>query len=359
MLYIPQYLSPDLTGSPFDDSPDAETRKASGGALPQGFYTTTAFPGYIKLGGAWRLLPDCRMDACVVLRDGEPVVTDPRDVRDGDDVVVGRSDDGTRGLYVRTGAFRFETADPDDSEAFRSGFYRETSQTRDYEQLYDVLRYDRDHGFILWAVGAACAFDYDARKAMANLIKAGYCDAFISGNALALYDLEAAMFNTCCGQDIYTKRYTKNGHYNQMDVLQRVRARGGVRELVRGDNLRDGIMAAVAREEIPFLLTGSTRDDGPLPDVVTDSVEAKRRLRAFAKQATTVVCLASQSLCAAVSRLTPTYQPAGGTLRPVFFFDVDISEYPISKLRDRGTGGFNGIVTNIQDCLVNLERNLI
>lgn len=359
MLSIPSYIEPDFQNEPFHSSFDAVTAMAQNGTLPDNFYTTTPFPSYIKVCGKWILLENSRMDGCIVIKDGVPTVVDPAEVVDGDMVVVGRSDDGENGLYVHSKAFRIENNSEDDNESFRRGFSRETSQTRDYDQLYDVLRYDRENGNIVWVLGSACAYDYDSRRAMANIIKAGYCDALISGNALALFDLEAARFNTCSGQDIYTKRLMKNGHYNQLDTINLVKNAGSIESFVNEENIRDGIMSAVIRDNIPYCLAGSTRDDGPLPNVITDSYESKKKMSEFLKNATTVVCLASQINTVSASRLTPTYKLVGSSVRPVYFFTVDISEFPINKVRDRGINGYNGIVTNIQDCLVNMERNLI
>lgn len=359
MLSLPGYIEPDFTKEPFASSPDAETRECAGGVLPDGFYSTTVFPEYIKCAGKWILLEDSRPDAAVVIENGVPVVKDMESVADGERVVVCRSDDGSAGAFVHSRAFRFETAEEDESVLFRSGSTRETSQTRDYDSLYETLKYDRDHGNIVWVLGSACAFDYDSRRAMANLIKAGYCDALITGNALALYDLEAAVFNTCCGQDIYTKRVTKNGNYNRLDIYNLVKKHGSVEDTVMNANIHDGIMSALVRYEIPFVLTGSPRDDCALPGVVSDMKEAQKKMREFTRNATTVVTLATQLNTVAVSRLTPSYKAENGTVRPVYFFTVDISEFMINKIRDRGINGSNGIVTNIQDCLVNLERNLI
>ncbi len=359
MLSLPSYIEPDFSKEPFISSPDVETAEATESGLPDNFYSTTVFPEYIKLNGEWILLKDSRMDAVVTVRDGVPRVLEQRKVKQGDKVVVCRCDDGTRGVYVQSKAFRYETVSEDESEMFRSGSTRETSQTRDYESLYEVLKYDRDHGFILWVLGAACAFDYDSRKAMSNLIKAGYCDALVSGNALASYDLEAAAFNTCCGQDIYTKRVMKNGRYNQLEVQNLVRKSGSVENYIMNNNVYDGIMSALVRYEIPYVLAGSLRDDGPIPGVVSDMNEAQDRIREFTTKATTVVTLATQSGTVAVSSLTPSYKSENGIIRPVYFFTVDISEFMMNKIRTRDINGANGIVTNIQDCLVNLERNLI
>ena len=359
MLTLPTYIDPDFTKEPFASSPDAIFVRTDGAALPDGFFATTVFPEYVRIGGSWVLLENSRPDAAIALKEGKPVCVDWCELSEGDLIAVGRTDDGSRGLYTQGRAFRREERGEDETALYRAGYSRETSQTKDYDSLYEVLKYDREHGFILWALGAACAFDYDARRAMANIIKAGYADAVVAGNALAVYDLEASVMGTCCGRDVYTKRMQKDGLYNCLDTVNNIRRTGSVADYVIKNNLRDGIMAAAVREEIPTLLAGSARDDGPIPDVVTDSALVKAQLREIASKATTVVTLASQVNTVALSHLTPTYKAENGTVRPVYFFTVDISEFTVNKARDRGADNYSGIVTNIQDCLVNLERNLI
>lgn len=359
MLTLPTYINPDFSKEPFVSSPDAVFVAADGGALPNDFFACTVFPEYVRIGGQWKLLKASRPDCVIALRDGDPVCIDISEVKDGDLIAVGRTDDGSRGLYTQGRAFRREGRGEDETALYRAGYSRETSQTKDYDSLYEALKYDRENGFILWALGAACAFDYDARRAMANIIKAGYAHAIVAGNALCVYDLEASVCGTSCGRDVYTKRMQKNGLYNSLDIVNSVRKTGSVADYVIGNNLRDGIIAAAVREEIPMLLTGSARDDGPIPDVVTDSAVARRTLTDFAAKATTVVTLASQVNTVALSHATPTYRVEGDTVRPVYFFMVDISEFTVNKARERGADNYSGIVTNIQDCLVNLERNLI
>ena len=107
--------------------------------------------------------------------------------------------------------------------AFRTGKSRETSYSRDYDELYEILRHDREHGTIVWVLGPAVAFDYDSRRAMSGLVMNGYVHAILAGNALATHDMEAGLFHTGLGQDIYTKELKYNGHYNHLETINRVR----------------------------------------------------------------------------------------------------------------------------------------
>lgn len=358
MLSIPSYIEPDFESEPFLSSPDASTGAVVSGKLPDDFYSTASFPTYVKLNGKWTFVKSSRPDAAIRIDSGDAEVVDFSDLKDGDKIVTGRLDKGVKGVYVHSNAFRIESSSEDEAELFRSGFSRETSQTRDYDELYDTLKYDRDEGNIIWALGTACAYDYDSRRAMSNIIKSGYCDALICGSAFATFDLEAAEFNTCQGQDIYTKKLTKNGRYNQLDILNSLNSAGSLENYIMAGNIRDGVMSSAIRENIPTLISGSARDN-KFPGAISDESELRKKMISVLSKATTVIVLASDSLTVTASDLTPTYILSDGIVRPVYFFTVDISEFTVNKVRSRGMHGYRGIVTNIQDCLVNLERNLI
>lgn len=362
MFKLPMYKKPDFGREPFISSPDAVTERAGNGFLPHEFYATTIFPEYFKIGGEWMLLEHSRMDCSVVIRDGKPRAVEMRNIREGDMVITGRTDDGSNGVYVQPDAFEYRVDDEDAEDgvfAFRLGKSRETSYSRDYDRLYEILRHDREKGRIVWVLGPACVFDYDSRCAMESLIGGGYCHALFAGNALASHDIEASLFNTGLGQDIYTKKHMKNGHYNHLHSINLVRESGSVKDFMAEYEVRDGVMCALVRNNIPFVLAGSIRDDGPLPDVIGNVYEAQDAMRALLKDATTVIALATQLHTIATGNMTPSYQVIGGEVRPVFFYVVDVSEFAVNKLQDRGSLSVSGIVANIQDFLVNLERNLI
>ena len=225
--------------------------------------------------------------------------------------------------------------------------------------MYEVLRHDRDHGRIVWVLGPACVFDHDSRRAMERLIGHGYCQALFAGNALATHDLEAALFNTGLGQDIYSKKQMKNGHYNHLHTINLLRKAGGAANFISERKIERGVMSALVRNGIPFVLAGSIRDDGPVPDVIGDAYRAQDAMRAHLRRATCVVALATQLHTIAAGNMTPSYQVVDGVVRPVYFYVVDVSEFAVNKLHDRGSLSATGIVANIQDFLVNVERNLI
>lgn len=360
MFQLPAYNAPDFDAKSFAAAPEVRTVPAPGdGILPEGFYATNIYPEYFKLGGAWKLIDAARMDCAVVVRDGRPIATEARRVKRGDGVVIGREEDLSNGVFTDTEAFQdVNGRGNSQSFAFRTGKSRETSYSRDYDELYEVLRHDREHGTVVWVLGPAVAFDFDSRKALSGLIQNGYVHAVLAGNALATHDLEAGKFHTGLGQDIYTKELQYNGHYNHLQVINEVRARGSIEQYIADHPAQDGIVAACIRAGVPMVLAGSIRDDGPLPGVIANVYEAQNAMREHTKKATTVIALATQLHTIATGNMCPSWQIRNGKLRPVYFYTVDISEFAVGKLRDRGSLSTISIVTNVQDFLINTARSL-
>ena len=361
MFQLPVYEAPDFSKEPFLSSPDVTVYPAGDGFVAEDFYATTIYPEYFKINGEWKIIKESRMDTCVVIRDGEPYSVELRNIKEGELVVCGRTDNGENGVYVHTNGFTDPdaVADENGTFAFRTGKSRETSASRDYDKLCELLRYEKEHGNILWVMGPACVFDYDSRNAMTALINNGYCDCLFAGNALATHDLEAAYFNTALGQDIYTKKNMYNGHYNHLHTINLVRKSGSIRNFVHDYNIQSGVMGALVKQEIPFVLAGSIRDDGPLPDVIHNVYDAQNAMRKHVRKATTVISLATQLHSIATGNMTPAYHvDKSSNVRPVYFYNVDVSEFAVNKLVDRGSLSVCGFVTNIQDFLVTVARNL-
>lgn len=194
---------------------------------------------------------------------------------------------------------------------------------------------------------------------MQGLIEHGYCDALLAGNALATHDLEAAWLGTGLGQDIYTQHLKPMGHYNHLDIINEVRKRGSIARAIAELKLSDGIIYACEKEKIPYTLAGSIRDDGPLPEVIADAYEAQTAMRQHARKATTVIALATQLHSIAFGNMVPSYRVMDdGTVRPVFFYIVDMTEFSADKLANRGSAQAVAILTNAQDFMTNLWNNL-
>lgn len=366
MFTLPAYHAPDFSREPLASAPDALLAAVEAdGVAPEGFHSTSMYPEYVRVDGRWLLARRSRMDASVVVaRDGagmpELRVVENRNLRRGDLVVLGRTEDGSEGVYVHPDGFEDPTdAAGADKFAFRQGRSRETAFASDYDRLYDLLRHERAYGRVVWVMGPAFAFDADARHAMQLLVENGYVDAVMAGNALATHDLEAATLHTALGQDIYTQRAQPLGHYNHLDVINRVRRSGSIEAFVREEGIEDGIVASCVRRGVPMVLAGSIRDDGPLPGVIGDAYEAQGAMRATLEGATTVICLATMLHTIATGNMTPSYAVTDdGRVRPVYFYAVDVSEFVVNKLRDRGSLSAVPIIANVQDFITIVARGL-
>jgi len=357
---LSEYNEPDFNRKPYTSYSTVKTKQViKKGIAPEGYHATSIFPEYIKIdNNRWELLPESRMDCTIVIDNKALEVKEARRLEVGDKVVIGRSEDGSEGIYVHSSCFQKREA-LEDKFAFRTRPTRETPFSVDYDGLYELLRYERENGNILWVLGPAVAFDFDARYSMTKLIEEGYVHALLAGNALATHDIEASLHKTGLGQDIYTKKHHHNGHYNHLDVLNRAREAGSIEELVNQGILKDGIIYSCIKRNIPFVLAGSIRDDGPLPEVIANVYEAQDMMRRYIREATTVIALATQLHSIATGNITPAYRIRNGKIRPVYFYIVDISEFAVDKLANRGSLEVKPIVTNVQDFLVTLRKAVV
>lgn len=361
MSVIPAYHPPDFSTPELSAAPVARTEPApSDGVAPDNFHATSNHPEYLHLGkGRWLLVTESRMDTVLVLHDDRVEAVEARRLKKGDPVVVGRTENGEDGIFIHPDGFASSRVETEEKFSFRSRGTRETPFSRSYDYLYRLLRHDRDNGYIVWVLGPAVVFDRDSRSAMQGLIETGYCHALLAGNALATHDLEAARFGTGLGQDIYTQALVPHGHYNHLEIINSVRRRGSIPRAIKDLKLKDGVIWACERKGVPYVLAGSIRDDGPLPGVITDVCAAQDAMRIHARQATTVISVATQLHAIAVGNMTPGYKALpDGTVRPVFFYVVDMTEFSADKLANRGSAQAEAILTNAQDFMVNLWNNL-
>lgn len=354
-----EYVAPDFSKEEFVNAPNATLVEApKDGVAPEKYHAMSIFPEYFKIDGEWILAEESRMDCVPVYKDGKMHVIEFRRLKKGDLVVVGRTEKCEEGIYVHANGFN-EAKEEGDTFAFRTGRSRETAFSKDYDELREILKYDKEHGKIVWVMGPAFAFDDDARAAFSALINHGYVDAVLAGNALATHDLEGAYLGTALGQDIYTTENYPNGHYNHLDLINRVRYHGSVKKFIEEENIDNGIIYSLEKNNIPYVLGGSIRDDGPLPPVYADVYEAQNVMRDQVREATTVICMATMLHTIAVGNMTPSFRVLkDGTVRQVNFYCVDIAEFVVNKLADRGSLSAHGIVTNVQDFIVNIAKSL-
>ena len=359
MFKLRPYIHPDFTQEFLLSAPDATfVPVEKDGVAPENFHAMSIYPEYVKVNGEWLLAEESRMDCVAVLDNGRIAIKEFRLLKKGELVLIGRTENGEEGIYLHANGFREEKAEKD-VFAFRGNRSRETAYSQDYNELYELLRHEREHGKIVWVMGPAFSFDYDARAAMSWLIENGYVHAILAGNALATHDLEGAYMGTALGQDIYTHISQPNGHYNHLETINRVRHHGSIANFIREENIDNGIIYSCEKCGVPYVLGGSIRDDGPLPPVYGDVYAAQDAMRNQLRSATTVICLATMLHTIATGNMTPSYRVmADGTVRQVYFYCVDVSEFAVNKLGDRGSLSARGIVTNVQDFVVLLQKHL-
>lgn len=342
------FSPPDLAAERFAAAPDARFVPApADGVLPDGFFSTTNLPTYVKVQGGWRIPRMPRMDAGLVLDpDGELWVREGRHLRAGDLVAVGHAEDGSEGIYVHSEAFLGE-ADAGEFKFMSSEVSRE--KPIDYGHMARVLLDEKERGgYTIWVTGPALVHSR-ARSDMVWFIENGFVAALLAGNAVAVHDIESSIFETTLGMTD-TGVASSGGHGLHMRAINKVRAAGSIAAAVEQGIVRDGIMHACVRHGVPFVLCGSIRDDGPLPDVVTDALEAQDAMRAHTARATMALFIATALHAIATGNMLPAFvTEADGTMRQLPTICVDSSEFVVSKLKDRGTHQAFGVVTNAQD----------
>ncbi len=362
MTFTPnKYIQPDFSQQKFIDSPNAKlVTSLCDKAAPENFHGTSIYPEYFKIGGEWIFAEESRMDCVPVIRNGKLKIVELRNILAGDQCIVGRTENAEEGIYVHSDCFEKEEADKDSAFSFRQSRSRETAFSYDYDQLCKLLQHEKENGgYVVWILGPACSFDGKAREGLSRIFENGYCNAVLAGNALATHDLEASLLGTALGQDIHTQRPHFNGHYNHLDTINKINTYGSIPKFIEGENINDGVMFTCVKNNIPFILNGSIRDDGPLPEVYEHTYIGQDAIRSHIKKATTVIGLATVLHTIAAGNMTPTYrQLEDGTIRPIFFYTVDTSEFAVNKLGDRGSLAAKGIVSNVQDFTFNLLRGL-
>jgi lysine-ketoglutarate reductase/saccharopine dehydrogenase-like protein (TIGR00300 family) len=340
------FLPPDFRHPRFAGLPDAKfTAAPADGVLPDGFFSTTNLPTFVHLKGEWRPPREPRMDSAIVLdANGELWVREGRRVKRGDLVATGEAEDGTEGIYVQSELV------PEEGHEFKF-MSSEVSREKpiDYAQMARLLIEDRElGGYPVWVTGPALVHSR-ARSDMSWFIANGFVGALLAGNAVAVHDIEASMYGTTLGMTS-TGEITQGGHGLHMRAINKVRGAGSIARAVEQGIITDGIMYSCVKHDIPFVLTGSIRDDGPLPGVITDMLQAQDAMRQHTMKATFAILIATALHAIATGNMLPAFiVQSNGKMRELPTICVDSSEFVVSKLKDRGTHQAFGVVTNAQD----------
>jgi lysine-ketoglutarate reductase/saccharopine dehydrogenase-like protein (TIGR00300 family) len=324
------------------DAGEATTEEApSDGVVPEDFYSTTNHATSVRSGGRWIPVERQRMDSVIVLRDGTAVCTKLRDVRTGDPVVV-----GMEGIRVEP--------PPKERDRAHFGFMsNDVSSERNLQLVVERVARDmaeaKAAGRRVVIVSGPVPVHTGGVDAFEALLAGGHVDALLAGNALAVHDIERAMYNTSLGIDAGTGEAVQDGHRNHMRAINAIRAAGSIARAVEQGVLTRGIMYRAVESGVPFVLAGSLRDDGPLPDVVTDMNEAQERYSEALRGAGVVLILSTMLHGIAVGNMIPS---------DVVTVCVDINPAVATKLADRGSSQALGVVTDVGHFLQLLARRL-
>ncbi|MEO7084743.1 MAG: hypothetical protein ABI442_05305 [Gemmatimonadaceae bacterium] len=342
------FLPPDFSVPALANAPDARFAAApADGVLPDGFFSTTNLPTFIRVKGIWVAPNEPRMDSGLVLDSNGVIWTrEGRRIKRGDLVALGENEDGSQGIYVQTRIVP-HVGDPDAFSFMSSEVSRE--KPIDYAQMARVLVEEKQRaGYPVWVIGPALVHSR-ARDDMSWFIANGFVGAVLAGNAVAVHDIEASIYGTTLGMT-RTGEIARGGHGLHMRAINQVRAAGSIANAVEQGLVKDGIMYSLVKNGVPFVLTGSIRDDGPLPDVITDAIVSQDAMRAHAKMATMAILVATALHSIATGNMLPMFiSLPDGRMRELPTICVDSSEFVVSKLKDRGTHQAFGVVTNAQD----------
>jgi lysine-ketoglutarate reductase/saccharopine dehydrogenase-like protein (TIGR00300 family) len=315
--------------------PDAATEPApADGVLPDQFYATTNFPTEVRVGSMWLPAALPEMDCAIVLEESGPRTVAPSDIRAGERVVVGH--EGVRVLMPqrarKKAVFEF-MASAVSSEKPREALLGEVAR-----ELLAVLA----GGKRVLLVGGPAIIHTGAGRYLAELVRDGYVNAIFAGNALAVHDMESQFFGTSLGVNLHDAFPAEEGHVHHLRTVNRIRAAGGIANAIESGLLTGGVMYEAYNKRIPVVLAGSIRDDGPIPDVITDVVECQRAMRRYVPEIgmALMVCTLLHSI--AVGNLLPA------TCKTI---SVDINPSSVTKLTDRGSHQTLGIVMDASSFL--------
>ncbi len=313
------------------------------GAFPEGFYSTTNHRTQVRLDGHWIDVADQEMDCGIVVdaKNAQARSVAMTDVKLGDPIVVSYA--GVRVIPEDRGADKhmFEFMGSSVSTEKPKGVaIREIAR--------ELLRCHASGGKTL-IVGGPAIVHTGSGEHMCELIRGGYIDRLFAGNALATHDIEQAMFGTSLGVRLDQGMSVEAGHEHHLRAINRIRRLGGIRKAVESGALTSGIMYECVKNGTEFLLAGSIRDDGPLPEVITDTLEAQRQMRAAIHDVTFCLMIATTLHSIAVGNLLPAW---------VHVVCVDINPSTVIKLSDRGSFQTVGLVTDVEPFLRALVQDV-
>ena len=296
--------------------------------VPDDFYSTTNYTTMVFHNNRWLEVKDQRMDALIVVNGNKAICKKLRDIKQGDMVVCGH--EGVKTLQ------NSKDVKKDDSFSFMGNC---VSSERRNDMITKSLAYDlffnnKKLTIVAGPVIVHTGGDYYLSK----LIKLGYIDSLLTGNAVAVHDIEKSLYGTSLGVCAESGNVTYNGYRNHMRAINQVMKYGSIKNTVESGVIQSGIMYECVKNNVPFALAGSLRDDGPLPDTITDMIKAQESYSKLLKKATIVLVLGTMLHGIASGNMLPARIP---------MICVDINAAVVTKLSDRGSSQATGIVTDV------------
>jgi len=299
--------------------------------LPDNFYSTTNNDTSIFHNNLWIQVENQMMDKCVVVKKNRAFCVPIRDVKKGDLIVV-----------HEIGVKVVPPQRPRDQANIFAFMGSSSSSERPTQHIAkkvaeDIVHAKKKGGKII-LVGGPAIVHTGAANSVAELIRGGYISGVLAGNALAVHDVEYAILGTSLGMYVHDATLAKRGYRNHMDAINAVFKAGSIPKMVQQKKLKSGIFYECVKNKVPFVLASSIRDDGPLPDVITDVAEAQREYKKILKDASIVIMISTMLHSIAAGNMLPSN---------VKVIVVDISQPTVTKLMDRGTWQALGIVSDV------------
>ena len=299
--------------------------------MPENFYSTTNNHTKVFHNKRWIQVDNMMMDKCIVVRSNKAQCVPVRDVKKGDKIIIG--EDGVKVTppeRPREGMNIFQF--------MGSGSSSERPTQHIARKVAEDIKNTKKKGGKIVLVGGPAIVHTGAADAVAKLIRLGYINAVLAGNALAVHDVEYATLGTSLGMKVKDGTLAIRGHRNHMQAINSVFKAGSLKKMVQQKKLNSGIMYESVRKKIPVVLAGSLRDDGPLPDVITDVAEAQKEYKKVLKDASMVIMVSTMLHSIATGNMLPA---------DVKVIVVDINQPTVTKLMDRGTWQALGIVSDV------------
>jgi lysine-ketoglutarate reductase/saccharopine dehydrogenase-like protein (TIGR00300 family) len=323
-------------GANLTDPVDAHAEPAPADrVVPHGFYSTTNHPTKVRYEGEWVEVENIEMDCAIVLEetgDGVRAYTKVLNaIEEGDRVVTDEA-----GIRVEPPERPRDSSGP--FGFMQGGVSSERPSESLIREVADALEATKEQGGKVLVVAGPALIHAGAGDDLARLVREGYVDMISAGNGFATHDIERGLYGTSLGMDMETMEHPRKGHKHHIYTISEVIRAGGIEEAVEEGLVGSGIMYECVRNDVPYVLAGSIRDDGPLPDTITDAVEAQKAIREQAHEADMVLMLSTLLHSVAVGNCLPS------TTKVVC---VDINPATVTQLLDRGSSQAIGMVTDI------------